>query len=72
MYEMTRSTRHRDISNSADASPSSTPSAWETTAMYTVRMSAWANAWFGSKIRVFTRCQSTAATSPCIAVLSST
>src|SRR6476619_6051865 len=67
---MTRSTRQRDIWKSAEARPSRTPKIWARTAMSTVRMSACANAWFGLKIRSLSRCQSSAATSACIAVLS--
>src|SRR5262249_32199648 len=66
---MKRNTRSRDICMSAEASPSATPRIWATTAMYTVRIKAVTNGWFGSKIRCFSRCQSTAARSVCIAVI---
>src|SRR5579862_709103 len=71
IYERKRKTRQRAICISADASPSATPRIWATTAMYTVRISAVTNGWFGSKIRCFSRCQSSAATSVCTAVISS-
>src|ERR1700758_2613237 len=69
IYERKRNTRQRDICISADASPSATPRIWATTAMYTVRIRAVTNGLFGSKIRFFSRCQSTAASSVCTIVI---